>query len=322
MGLIIEKKYFVGIDGGGTKSTVCVICSSGELISTFEIEPTNYTDAKKRQICDVLLELKSTLKETFSPIEMWSICLSGLGRMADQVEFKKVLDANNLSEKIFVEGDALAALEGAIPDEQGIILIAGTGSIAFGKSETGHVFRAGGWGYLLGDEGSGFSIGKKGLNAALQDFDGRGIQTALRAKFEKFFAVDSIEKSITHIYTSYSNRGDLAKFAPFVFEEAKNGDEVAKSIVLQAAQDLAELVIAVCKKIENEGSTKLALIGNLFKETEILKPAFVQFLQNEDCKVELAEGQFPPEIGAVLLGLKHFNIEHSQIIASLKKKNV
>lgn len=304
--------WSVGIDGGGTKSTACLIDDSGTLLGRLEFPPTNYIKkAAKKSATEIVNAVDHLRRQTDQPTrkpDVLAACLSGLGREDARSHIKRLLFDEGIAQHVVAEGDALAALYGAFAGQEGIVILAGTGSAGFGKADDGTVFRCGGWGYLLGDEGSGFDIGRNGIAAALKDWDNRGTKTSIRERFEKQFKVKSIDQAVTKIYTDYASRGKMAQFAPMVFEEMENGDAVARDIVNGAASDLAQLAIVLARKIDRGNSVSVALIGNLFRNA-VLVESMTEVWQKTQANLQTVEPIFPAEIGAALLGMEAIGLK-------------
>ncbi|MCA9742251.1 MAG: hypothetical protein H6695_19105 [Deferribacteres bacterium] len=321
-----DVQWVVGIDGGGTKSVLSLIDSSGRVLARTRCAATNY---QPQNIEKIVAELTHALQQLFQQAgfpatekpDILCACLSGLGRDDARSHVRQALTDAQLARQIITESDALAALYGAFSGQPGIIVIAGTGSIAFGKSPSGEVFRCGGWGYLLGDEGSGFAIGRNAITAALQAWDGRGPTTALKQKMETFFEVDSIEQAITVIYQNYATRGALAQCAPLVFEAAQQGDQVALRIVTDAAGELARLVVILWQQFAESGAGHVALLGNLF-QNDLLHAHVASMLQQRTPTVTIVEPDFPADIGAALLGMEKCQINLSETVRTALKENL
>lgn len=314
--------YFIGIDGGGTKTIGCLISAQGEYLATAQAGPTNYLRKNETQIIEQIIELINTLKSkagitAVSQIAL-GIGLSGLGAEEPRKRIRELLAMQNCAQHIATESDAAATLAGAFTGGAGVILIAGTGSIAYGKSIDGKIYRAGGWGYLLGPEGGGFDIGRNGIAAALEDWDGRGEHTILRQKLEAYFKVKSINEAVPEIYVNYATRGALAKFAPLVFTAARSGDKVAINIIENAAKRLAAHLCALAPKLKIAGDLKLALSGNIFKSKSQLLPTMQKLWADAGCQICIVEPQFPAEIGALMLAAPR-EFKKKQFVENVKK---
>ncbi len=300
--------YIVGIDGGGTKTVGCLITESGEVLARAVGESTNYRKDQESLLISRILELVQTLMAQANlhqtRPDALAVCLSGLGQESSKQRVRLLLSDAFLSNWLVVDSDARAALQGAFAGEPGIILVAGTGSIAFARTPRGEFMRCGGWGYLLGDEGSGFDIGRNGVAMALKALDGRGRPTRLRERLEQFFGVERLDQAVPKIYAELAQRGDMAKLAPIVFEVAQQGDAVAAEIIRQAARDLAELVATLYTRMQSETEIKLALMGNIFKQRDMLLPHMQAFWNETGAKIAVVAPRFPAEIGAALLALQ------------------
>ncbi|MBF8247713.1 MAG: putative N-acetylglucosamine kinase [Bacteroidetes bacterium] len=183
-----KNRYVVGIDGGGTKTAAVI----ADLRSTFAAEAkgpaSNFQVIGVEKASEVLFAIVQECRRTVGcELEDIAFVLAGLtgaGRASDQKRMGEAFRSFSMKQgadfkNIRIESDARVALEGAFKGKPGIILIAGTGSIAFGKDLKGNICRVGGWGRTIGDEGGGYAIGRDGLNAVTRDLDGRGERTKL-----------------------------------------------------------------------------------------------------------------------------------------------
>ena len=299
--------YLIGIDSGGTQMRGCLLRSDGMLLARHAAPAANYNKLRA-EIAPHVVALARLLAEQaqISPAEiaLAGFCATGVGRPADRQLLTAVLQQARVAPRVVVESDALAALTGAFAGEPGIIVSAGTGAIAHARTHEGKIIRVGGWGYLLGDEGSGFYLAKQALNAALKAWDGRGEPTQLRARFEQHFGVTSIELALTQIYDPAFDRGRIAELAPLVFAAADEGDLVAQLLLQQTGNELGRLVHAAVKNFALDAHIPLALLGKLFHRAEVLLPAFWQVLHEEQGRLHIVAPRFEPLLGAALLALQ------------------
>ena len=158
------------------------------------------------------------------------------------------------SDRMLVTDDATIALDGALAGEPGIVVIAGTGSIAFGRNAQGRTARAGGWGYLFGDEGGGFWIVREAMRAALRWEEGWGSPTALRAMFLDATGTRNMNDLMHRCYTPEFPRQRVAGLALRVNYAAEKGDPTAREILAEAARELARLVHAVRSQLFEAGA--------------------------------------------------------------------
>jgi N-acetylglucosamine kinase-like BadF-type ATPase len=300
----MPSNYFLGFDGGGTHLRGCLIDDTGEVLAVVSHPPASFPKLKEKigePVAALAHELHARGGLPLGPAKAAGFCSTGVGRAADREIVERALREKNMAEKIVAESDAMAALTGAFGGGPGIIVIAGTGVIGYGRAPSGDIIRVGGWGYLLGDEGSGFALAQAALIAALKDWDGRGPKTALRPIFEKHFNVPSIELIISQIYSRDFDRGKFAELAPLVFEAADNGDAVAHGIVRHTGRELGHLVRAAANRGQWNFPIPLALVGNLFRRRDVLLPAFWEILDAK--QFNLMVPRFEPVVGAALLGI-------------------
>jgi N-acetylglucosamine kinase-like BadF-type ATPase len=304
-------RYIIGIDGGGTKTLGILVNENANLLAKAELGPSNYHVLGKLKLKELIGSLVDKLiKQSKIAPEVDAICvgLAGAGRENERNEVTKLVKELNCAKQILAEHDASIALAGALGGNPGIMIIAGTGSIAFGRNADGKTARAGGWGYLLGDEGSGFYIGQKALIAALKEWDGRGEKTKLTDIIINEYGVSNIEGIIEKVYSEKLKSKGIGKIAPLVFKAAKNGDRVAKGIVEEAGRELGTLASAVMEALGLTKNVEIALVGSIFKQKELLLDSLRDAVPSE-ANVTFCAPRFPPVIGAALLALKKIGVK-------------
>jgi N-acetylglucosamine kinase-like BadF-type ATPase len=300
----MHTKYFLGFDGGGTHLRGCLIEENGNVLAAAAHPPASFPKLKEKigePVAALTRELQTRAGLSSATISAAGFCSTGVGRPLDREIVERALHKQKIAPTIIAESDALAALTGAFGGGPGIIVIAGTGVICFGRAPSGEIIRAGGWGYLLGDEGSGFSVAQAALIAALKDWDGRGAPTALREIFEKHFNVASLELIISQIYSPEFDRGKFAELAPLVFAAADEGDAVAREIIKNAGRGHGHLIRAALQRGSWSKPFPLALIGNLFRRRDVLLPGLWEIVSEKD--FDLIAPRFEPVVGAALLAM-------------------
>ncbi len=301
-------KYYVGIDGGGTKTKAVLVDAKLNIINEEIGGPSNFLafdiDDVSNYILELLTKLTENVKITLADVHSILIGTAGAGRKDDVQRLK-----NNLLEKakklgitinnFNVESDARIALEGAFAGKPGSILIAGTGSIMFGKDSDGSIHRVGGFGRILGDEGSGFHIGKAGLSAVAKSLDGRSSETLLAELLKVKFEISNPTQLINEVY---KNNFDIPKVAPLVIEAAQKNDEICKNIINSEIVELTEHIVAM-KKLLNEEILSVSLIGGTITTDNYYANLFqskVKTIPN----IKLVDAKFPPEVGAALMAIQ------------------
>jgi N-acetylglucosamine kinase-like BadF-type ATPase len=228
-----------------------------------------------------------------------------MGRENEKKEVHGILKDNDFNN--IVENDAVIALIGALGGKPGVVIISGTGSIALGKNEKGEIARAGGWGYILGDEGSGFYIGKNALIYALKEYDGRGEKTILTKMIKDNLRISNIEEVVPMSYSGKFTRTDVSNLAKLVFEASRKGDKIANVILNKAGKELGWLAYAVIKKLKFESKNiDIGLVGGVFKDKEYLLDAIRSVVPYN---ISFREPRFPPVVGALLMGLESIDEE-------------
>lgn len=239
-----------------------------------------------------------------SPDQIAAIVLgtTGAGRKSDIEVLQNQIsnDAkqrNIVINKFSIESDARIALEGSFSGNSGSILIAGTGSIMFGKDKDGIIHRIGGYGRYIGDEGSGYRIGRKGLNAVARAFDGRSKQTRISDLLQQEFSISSPEDLITEVYR---NNFNIPSVAPIVFEAAESGDVTAQRILEDEANELLLHISAMKTKL-NVSLLKVSLIGSILTTANYFSYLFNEMVVRKHNDVKIMEAEHSPEFGAVLM---------------------
>jgi N-acetylglucosamine kinase-like BadF-type ATPase len=305
-------KYLIGFDCGATKTKCAIADVDGNIIHSANGKPSNYLvigiDNAVGNILSLLDKFKSELDFTQAEIEKVVIGAAGAGRKEDAEKLRKaVTESASIKGIIFksitVVSDAQIALEGAFPQKPGCIIIAGTGSIIYGKDKEGNVFRDGGFGRLIGDEGSGYSIGRKALRAAAGFFDGRGEKTLIvKLIAEKFF----IKTSDDLISKVYKEDLDIASVAQIVLTAAKEGDKIALNILAEESDQLIELIKAMMNKMNTEQlnvSPAGSLISNKNDYSDMLLKKIKTYLPS----VKVIKPEHSPVEGAIILAKELLN---------------
>jgi glucosamine kinase len=259
----MTEKYYLGVDGGGSKTLAVIVNERGEEIGRGLADGANYNaiglEAAVEHIHTAVRQAMHAANCTLPLHKAW-LGLAGVDRRADyELLFPHLC---GLAEQVWLTNDAellLAGLEKAV----GVVLISGTGSIALGRDAAGRKARSGGWGHILGDEGSGYVIAQQALQAVVRASDGRGPQTALRERILQAWNLHDTDELIGEIYGE-PDKAKIASLSSWVMLTARAGDQVAAAILQQAARELALAVHAVCQKLEFSGQEiPLALGGGL-----------------------------------------------------------
>lgn len=232
----------------------------------------------------------------FEGAEFEGACLGFSGGAADKDAYVRELIK---AKRFLITHDAFVALVGATAGEPGVVTIAGTGSMAFGRNGEGKTARAGGWGYAFGDEGGGFDLVRQALRAALRHEEGWGPKTALREALLSSAGATSTNDLLHRFYTDQYPRERVAAFSKLVDRVARDGDPVAREILLAAAQQLATLAGAVRAQIfDPNAACRITYFGGVFR-SEILLGRYRMLMELEESN-RVAEAVFGPAAGALI----------------------
>ncbi|HMO57776.1 MAG TPA: BadF/BadG/BcrA/BcrD ATPase family protein, partial [Roseiflexaceae bacterium] len=227
--------------------------------------------------------------------------LSGVDRDEDLALIRAWADERRLSNVLTVVNDARLVIAAGTPAGFGVGLICGTGSIAVGRAPDGRMGRAGGWGYLLGDEGSGYDIALRALRAACSAADGRAVPTLLLDTILQRWQLSQPSDLIPHVYHRAEARGLLAELPPLVSACAEQGDAVSIAILRGAGRDLAAAVAAVARELQIAPPLPVAIAGSVIQRTPLLQQALQHELAALGWPADPIHAVEEPAIGAVRL---------------------
>lgn len=261
-------RYLIGVDGGGTRTILALADESGrELLR--ETGPAGLVDPRYPALtARMLAELVATAKEK-AGLEGRAIAmcagLAGVGNRREREMVEGALGAAGVADRVVVCSDGEIALHGALSGGPGILLIAGTGSVGYGRSEDGRVERCGGWGRVVGDEGSGYEIARSALRATLRAVDGRGPRTEMLAAL--LSATGVAEPDGIPSWVGRAEKAEIAALAVEVLAVARAGDEVALGVVRDAATALAAHAAALIHRLAPWSSpTPVVVNGGLTRD--------------------------------------------------------
>ena len=304
-----RKRYFLGVDGGGSKTTAVVFDETGNFICKAIGESINYYSVGLENARLAMKNIISGL--SVKEFECAVIGMSALNERATAEETEKFCSDIIISGKIIMDSDLFVALEALDADGECAAIISGTGSMVVHRDNNGVISHAGGWGYILGDEGSGYSIGLAGIKAAIRSAEKSAPETTLLTACLEYFSISDIYELIDLYYEKTVSRKTTAAFASKVAECAENGDSVAKSILEAEAEELSKTAISLFK--DKGRDFPIGLWGGVFQNNSFFRDRFTDILKGESfASVKLID--FTPEIGAIFAGYKSCSIEIVDII--------
>ena len=306
MGNSDHRNLVVAVDGGQSSTLALVAERSGQILGVGLGGPANHIHepGARQRLASALQEAITAALEVAKadPSDVQRACLGLSGGANIAAELAQPLLPNSM---IRIEHDFVTALAGASLAQPGIIVIAGTGSVAYGQNAVGESARAGGWGYFMGDEGSAFDIGRAALQAVCRAQDGRGPYTQLGELILEQSGTSSLALIHQRIYSGEWTRPQIAALARAVTVAAQSGDTVARQLMENAGEELALAALAVAQRLDFENATVYGT-GGVFRAGEILSRSFLEVLHSQSgaSKLTFEIAQFGPIIGSLLLALQ------------------
>lgn len=304
--------HVLGIDAGGTK-TVCLLADeTGGVLSEARGSGANLQASGE---LEVEKTLHSVMDDAIGDLEVVPrvICLgmAGVDRGDDAAVVRAIMRRIGYKARVLVTNDALVALVAGAGHRPGIVIIAGTGSIAYGRNAAGEAARAGGWGYVLGDEGSGYWIGRLALRAVVRHADGRGRPTSLTPRILEHFKVAKPQDLVHEVYRRNLRPSAIAQIAVHVQRAMEDGDAVAAALLENGVRELIASADSVTRQLEmRQAAFTFVLAGGIFHAVPWLASALAERLPQlaPHATVHLLDRE--PAYGAVLIALAEARGEH------------
>ncbi|WP_434748389.1 BadF/BadG/BcrA/BcrD ATPase family protein [Paenibacillus amylolyticus] len=314
-------RVYAGIDGGGTKTDAAIISEFGDILATARGGATNPHSVSPQE---AIMELLRILDLLFSSNINFlshcdSICLgmSGIAEnqerhwiashVQDYMKNKKdTLDSGSKTCTVWVVTEGEIALMASLGQPHGLLAISGTGSIIYGITPEGEVCRAGGWGHLLGDEGSGYRIGQRTLQTVMQSYDGVLPPTTLTSLVQQELQVKHAPDLKQLVYQPDWTKSSTASIARLTIEAASAGDQTALVLLIEEACQLAETAKALIRQHVSFHTAPMALSGSIFRNSSQFRNTFVQQLAEiyDSQQIVCPEDTPAPAVGAALLARK------------------
>ncbi len=298
----MSERYFFGLDGGGTQSRLAVCDSTGTILKEVYGGTTNLYTGKSEQVALNLKALFSQVEQYF-PFAGGCIGSAGLGREREKVLFRDMLSTLLPTVPVYLCSDGEILLVGGLAGLEGYALISGTGSLALSRSSDGSLKRAGGYGYLLGDEGSAYWIAHQALMRSLRSLENRDLNTRMLPSLLEGCSLSKAEDLIAYVHHQ-ATKADIAKLAPLVTVFAKEGDLLANDILQCAAKELVSLVVSVQNPAIR--AKELVLAGGVLEKDPIVRPLFIQTLREALPELQIIKARGSALQGACLLARTNF----------------
>jgi len=303
---VVGLELVLGVDGGGSETRCVALALDGREVGRGVGGPSNPLTVGLEASRESILEAASQALVEGGDVRASVLGLAGAYRSQAGTRLKASLPG--WMGRVEVVSDARAAWAGATALNPGVVVIAGTGSIAYGVDGRGVEAYSGGWGWLLGDEGSGFWVGREAVARALKALGGQGEETALVGALEAYLGVGGSEGLLDWAYSGRGPR-EFASLVPLVRRVARRGDSVAQTILAEAGGWLASLAVDVVRRLGLEGGCAIYPCGGVLEEGGLPAESFSQQLKTRLPRCSVLPPRFEPAVGSALLALELAGVE-------------
>ena len=300
--------FFLGVDGGGTKTLAAICDANGHILGRGSSGPSNIDDVglepAAANISQAVNIARAAANLEPQPFAAAFLGLAGVVSTRDRALTHGIAERLELAapDHIGVDHDCRIALAGGLAGRSGAVLIVGTGSSCYGVNDAGEAWRSGGWGSLISDEGSGYFLGREGLIAAVRSLDGRGPSSSLADALLKSLGVTQPDDLLHRLYVTGLTRSEIAALAPIILDSAADGDAAALEIVERGSDLLAECVAAVAQHLRLE-RFELVVGGGLYNASLLVQNMLHGRLLGSVPQCRIVTPELPPVLGACLLAL-------------------
>ncbi|MGB8582247.1 MAG: BadF/BadG/BcrA/BcrD ATPase family protein [Candidatus Sulfotelmatobacter sp.] len=310
----ITVAYYLGIDGGGSKTT-CAVGDEVSLLGSAVAGPSNIIrvgEARAREsLHEAIRQACAAAKIDSRQVHRACVGVAGVANEEVATAVRRLV-TDVIPAEIEVVGDMQIALQAALGAEPGVVVIAGTGSIAYGRNAQGKTARAGGWGFAISDEGSAHWIGRSAVAALLRVVDESGDERVIPQFSPLFCEIKSIwnVESLDQLARAANTNPDFATLLPAVVTAADAGDEVARKVLIQAGRELTDLAAIVVRLLFpvgilcDHGATPLALVGGVFRYARLARESFCDALGKLDPRLQVNLNVIEPVAGALQIARK------------------
>lgn len=308
----ISKRFYIGIDSGGTKCELLITDSGNKTIYTKLFKGIHFSIAGPLLYTKVISEyILSALKSSdlnFKNCAALGIGAAGAREVKDRSDLKKAFEKKLKYKNILITTDAMTALYGAFEGNEGMILICGTGSVLYGYSNR-EITRVGGWGRIIGDEGSGYWIGKRALNLVMKEYDRKNKNRSILSKrICEVFGIDNknVNEKIFH------QNFEIQKIAPLVIESAGMKCSLSRSIVNEAVSGLMEHIITFLKVTGRKERISISFTGSIIENKNILSDKLKKEISKMKI-IKVMKKKHSSAFGAILLAKEKSEIINKKI---------
>jgi glucosamine kinase len=298
-----EARYLLGVDGGATKTLAAVLDLQERTVHLGHGGPSNEDAVGMDTAVTALLAAADAAIDT-AGIDAHQLGAAVLAIAGTDTDAIAVRVRSLRTDRWLVVNDVVGAWAIATGGGAGVAVISGTGSNTFGVAEDGRAWRAGGWGHVLGDEGSGYWLALESIKAALREREGSGPATGLSDAVVDFFAADSVEALANRVYSKPLSKGEIAAFAVETQRLAEGGDAVARELYRRGAIELARPAVAVIERTGLTGRFPVGLIGSAFKAGAMFVDPLREAIHRHAPQAQVAAVEMAPVAGSLMLAAR------------------
>ncbi|WP_097015170.1 BadF/BadG/BcrA/BcrD ATPase family protein [Anaerocolumna aminovalerica] len=299
------SEYIIGMDGGGTKTKVLIADRNQTILEELTAGAINYNGAKKEEVDQNIQGIFHTLEDKgYKKDRCRGICIgtAGISNPLVTEYMKENINHFGYTCSADIVGDHETALAGALMQTEGIIVIAGTGSICYGKDQCGNTYRTGGFGHLIDDEGSGYAIGRDILSAVVRAHDKRAEDTVFTKLVFEYLHIRSIEELIRYVYNPKHSKKEIAKLSILIDEAYRLQDTVSVAIMDKCVRGLVDLTRPILNHM-NENCL-VAAAGSVLLNNENILEKFTAGMKREYPDISIIKPKKDAAYGAVILAAK------------------
>lgn len=298
--------YMIGVDGGATGTIAILTETDGTILQTAKAKASNYLAVGEANAKDalhaVIHEVVQKAGKSLNDCTVAVFGIAGLNSPHDAMVYRSLINTINLGGNIHIENDIVIAWAAATSCQPGVVVIAGTGSSAFGVNRASERVKTLGWDYILADQGSGYWIGLEGVRAAIKAWDGRIAPTPLVDAMVNHYNLSDPSDMLSYAHSDAFDKTNIASFAQHVSRCANEEyDTAAQAILHQAGEELGQAVVAVIEKLNLRNETiTVGMVGGAFRSGEYLTRPFNDTILAVAPNAIIEFARYPSVIGAVI----------------------
>lgn len=319
--------FYLGIDGGGSRTRAVLVDEHGAIRGAGTAGPSNIDDLGHVQAQhNIRLAVEGCWAAagiSSRPAQGVFLGMAGVVSDSDRAIIRQIAAELHLAPEgqVEVDHDIRIALAGGLAGEPGVVVIIGTGSSCYGRNSAGASCRVGGWGHLLDDVGSGYFLGLQAMIAAVRAADGRGPATRLAASLLPALEIESLDLIMHRLYFQGLSRSQIAALAPLVLEAARQGDAPAQAILAQGAEEVAGMVVTASRRLDLKAENlRVTFTGGLVQASPDYRERITAGLLERLPGVQVVAPLLPPVVGAALLALQNAGISiNPQVLRNLSE---